>query len=144
MHHSTDRITHTTAFVAPVVEHWLEREIAQWVDSKRGNQLPSLHGLLFPIRSCQVRLTCTFRASCCSARLSRAQFLCPGHDFQLVARGLLYAQFHRQDSTKLHLAPKERLRQKSWYVYKEIPNPCDRSHEYNNILQRSKQQRSEM
>ena len=24
MHHPTDRITHTTAFVAPVVEHWLE------------------------------------------------------------------------------------------------------------------------
>ena len=23
--------THTTAFVTPVVEHWLEREIAQWV-----------------------------------------------------------------------------------------------------------------
>ena len=31
MHHSTDRIIHTTAFVTPVVEHWLEREIAQWV-----------------------------------------------------------------------------------------------------------------
>ena len=30
MHHPTDRITHTTAFVTPVVEHWLEREIAQW------------------------------------------------------------------------------------------------------------------
>ena len=30
MHHSTDRITHTTAFVTPVVENWLEREIAQW------------------------------------------------------------------------------------------------------------------
>ena len=28
---STDRITHTTVFVTPVVEHWLEREIAQWV-----------------------------------------------------------------------------------------------------------------
>ena len=27
----TDRITHTTAFVTPVVEHWLERDIAQWV-----------------------------------------------------------------------------------------------------------------
>ena len=27
MHHPTDRIAHTTAFVAPVVEHWLEREI---------------------------------------------------------------------------------------------------------------------
>ena len=24
-------IKHTTAFVTPVVEHWLEREIAQWV-----------------------------------------------------------------------------------------------------------------
>ena len=31
MHHPTDRITHTTTFVTPVVEHWLEREIAQWV-----------------------------------------------------------------------------------------------------------------
>ena len=25
--HPTDRIAHTTAFVTPVVEHWLEREI---------------------------------------------------------------------------------------------------------------------
>ena len=24
MHHPTDRITHTTAFVTPVAEHWLE------------------------------------------------------------------------------------------------------------------------
>ena len=31
MHHPTDRIAHTTAFGTPVVEHWLEREIAQWV-----------------------------------------------------------------------------------------------------------------
>ena len=31
MHHPTDRIIHTTAFVTLVVEHWLEREIAQWV-----------------------------------------------------------------------------------------------------------------
>ena len=31
MHHPTDRITYTSAFVMPVVEHWLEREIAQWV-----------------------------------------------------------------------------------------------------------------
>ena len=29
MHNPTDRITHTTAFVTPVVEHWLERKIAQ-------------------------------------------------------------------------------------------------------------------
>ena len=31
MHHPTERIAHTTAFGTPVVEHWLEREIAQWV-----------------------------------------------------------------------------------------------------------------
>ena len=31
MHHPIDRIVHTTAFVTPVVEHWLEREIAQRV-----------------------------------------------------------------------------------------------------------------
>ena len=29
MYHPTDRITHTTTFVTPVVEHWLEREIAK-------------------------------------------------------------------------------------------------------------------
>ena len=33
MHHRTDRIAHTTAFVTSVVEHWLGREIAQWVHS---------------------------------------------------------------------------------------------------------------
>ena len=31
MHHPTDRITHTTAFVTTVMEHGLERKIAQWV-----------------------------------------------------------------------------------------------------------------
>ena len=31
MHHPTDRISHTTAFVTPVVEHWLEQE--NWVTS---------------------------------------------------------------------------------------------------------------
>ena len=29
MHHPPHRIAHTTAFVTPVVEHWLERETAQ-------------------------------------------------------------------------------------------------------------------
>ena len=27
MHHPIDRISHTTAFVTPVAEHWLEREM---------------------------------------------------------------------------------------------------------------------
>ena len=40
----TDRITHTTAFVTPVVEHWLEREIAQWVHpTKDRSDDPSHH-----------------------------------------------------------------------------------------------------
>ena len=31
MHNPIDRIAHTTAFVTPVVENWLQREIAQLV-----------------------------------------------------------------------------------------------------------------
>ena len=38
MHHLTDRITHTTAFVTPVMEHWLEREIAQWVHRSESDE----------------------------------------------------------------------------------------------------------
>ena len=40
MHHPTDRIAHTTAFVTPVMEHWLEREIAQWVHHEGSIQRP--------------------------------------------------------------------------------------------------------
>ena len=44
MHHPTDRITHTTAFVTPVMDHWLEREIAQWVHPmKDRSDNPSHH-----------------------------------------------------------------------------------------------------
>ena len=42
MHHPTDRITHTTTFVTPVVEHWLEREIAQWVVKPMQNKKNSM------------------------------------------------------------------------------------------------------
>ena len=31
MHYPTDRIVHTTAFVTPVVEHWLKQQIAECV-----------------------------------------------------------------------------------------------------------------
>ena len=31
MHHPTDKITHTTVYVTPVLEHWLEWEITPWV-----------------------------------------------------------------------------------------------------------------
>ena len=44
MHHPTDRIAHTNAFVTPVMEHWLEREIAQWVHAmKDRSDDPSHH-----------------------------------------------------------------------------------------------------
>ena len=44
MHHPTDRIAHATAFVKPVVEHWLKREIAQWVHPmKDRSDNPSHH-----------------------------------------------------------------------------------------------------
>ena len=44
MHHPTYTIAHTTAFVTPVVEHWLEREIAQWVHPmKDRSDDPSYH-----------------------------------------------------------------------------------------------------
>ena len=44
MHHPTDRIAHTTAFVTPVMDHWLEWEIAQWVHpTKDRSDDPSHH-----------------------------------------------------------------------------------------------------
>ena len=51
MHHPTDRITHTTAFVTPVVEHWLEREIAQWVHpmKDRSDDPPRHERTLLPL-----------------------------------------------------------------------------------------------
>ena len=38
-----DRIAHTTAFVTSVVEHWLEREIAQWVHPMKDRSDDPLH-----------------------------------------------------------------------------------------------------
>ena len=34
MHHPINKIAHTMAFITPVVEHWLEQEIAQWVQKR--------------------------------------------------------------------------------------------------------------
>ena len=42
--------THTTAFVTPVVEHWLEQEIAPLIHHEGLIRRP-LYGLLFPISS---------------------------------------------------------------------------------------------
>ena len=40
----TARLAHTTTFITPVVEHWLERETAQWVHpTKNRSDDPSHH-----------------------------------------------------------------------------------------------------
>ena len=41
MHHPTDRVAHTTAFVTPAVEHWLEREITPWIRYWDANVVPT-------------------------------------------------------------------------------------------------------
>ena len=38
-----DRMTHTKAFVTPVVEHWLEQDIAQWVHSMKDPSIDTSH-----------------------------------------------------------------------------------------------------
>ena len=49
MHHPTDRIAHTTAFVTPFVEHWLEREIAQWVHPMKARSDDTSHNEQTPL-----------------------------------------------------------------------------------------------
>ena len=53
MYHPTDRIAHTTAFVTPVVEHWLEREIAQWANIQ-----------MKPTMNCTVVVLCYIKECC--------------------------------------------------------------------------------
>ena len=43
MHRPTDRIPHTTASVTPDMEHWMEREIAQWIDHESRPTACSYH-----------------------------------------------------------------------------------------------------
>ena len=70
MHHRTDRIAHTTTFVTPVVEHWLEREIAQWVHPLYIIQfmypsvIPSVQTSFIPTSSCTVHLTFILLSIC--------------------------------------------------------------------------------
>ena len=69
MHHPTDRMAHTTAFVTPVVEHWLELEIAQWVHPmKDRSDDPSHHErTLLPriVHSELCQLTANYRSLRC-------------------------------------------------------------------------------
>ena len=56
MHHPTDRIAHTTAFVTPVVEHWLEREIAQWAYPMKDRSDDPSHALTTELHLAPVKI----------------------------------------------------------------------------------------
>ena len=92
MHHPTDRIVHTTAFVKPVVAHWLEREIAQWVHPmKDRSDDPSHHEIIFHIplllvmaifiKSLHVCYDVVFLKSDCLANWSSTGSV-PGYDIE--------------------------------------------------------------
>ena len=99
MHHPTDSIAHTTAVVTPVVEHWLEREIAQWVHlTKDRSDDPSHHEqTLLPQSYISISLY-----SIAPLRMGRGNMLLSLHGllFQINSKGFsIYASSHRQDST---------------------------------------------
>ena len=129
MHHPTYRIAHTTAFVTPVAEHWLEREIAQWVHPmKDRSDDPSHHERTLlprsyislptkPMAKTGVREREMFYLTTHSTHfiygymaldiwlrtilIVRKETRCRhiGYSYRLAARVLLYAPSHRQDNT---------------------------------------------
>ena len=114
MHHPTDRIIHTTAFVTPVVEHWLEREIAQWVHSMKDRSddpshhertlLPQREREMFYLTTHSTHFMYGYMASDIWLRtilIVRKETRCHhiGYSYRLAARDLLYAPSHRQDNT---------------------------------------------
>ena len=70
----SDRIAHTTAFDTPVVEHWLERDIAQWVHHMKDRSddpshdertlLPRSYISLLPNLNIRVKIRVTSRGAC--------------------------------------------------------------------------------
>ena len=125
MHHPIDRITHTTAFVTPVMEHWLEREIAQWVHPmKDRSDDPSHHertllprsyiSLLYvkwirkeghglfneALNTCYLRLYGVGHMVNNHSDYERGNPLPPhGLPLPISSKCLLYAPLHIQDST---------------------------------------------
>ena len=61
MHHPTDRIAYTTAFVTPVVDHWLERVIAQWVHTTKDQSDDPSHMSYISLPDFAERTNMTYR-----------------------------------------------------------------------------------
>ena len=60
MHHPTDRIAHITTFVTPVLEHWLEQEIANWVQYERSILQPMASSVNALPRICIYMCVCVY------------------------------------------------------------------------------------
>ena len=116
-------LLYTTPFVTPVVEHWLEREIAQWVHPmKDRSDDPSHHERtlylwatsrslwqerereMFYLTTHSTHFIYGYMASDIWLRtilIVRKETRCRhiGYFYRLAARVLLYAPSHRQDNT---------------------------------------------
>ena len=110
MHHPTERIAHTTAFFTPVVEHWLEREIAPWATSRSLPQRVKISDCvgrereMFYLTTHSTHFIYGYMASDIWLRtilIVRKETRCRhiGYSYRLTARVLLYAPSHRQDNT---------------------------------------------
>ena len=125
MHHPTDRIAHTTAFVTPVVEYWLERDISwsltcyktrEVLNSPRQNTSKTCELTrtqcnqrerereMFYLTTHSTHFIYGYMASDIWLRtilIRREETRCRhiGYSFRLAARVLLYAPSHRQEST---------------------------------------------
>ena len=114
MHHPIDRIAHTTTFITPVVEHWLERDINfsiqpvfhDWCNKGRGMCYPVWDGRekMFYLTTHSTHFIYGYMASDIWLRtipIVRKETRCRhiGYSYRLTARVLLYAPSHRQDNT---------------------------------------------
>ena len=116
MRHPTDRITHTTAFVTPVVEHWLEREIAQWIHHEGSIRRPiapwantfttELHLAPFGNVS-NVNITCV--CVCVKERKGNVLFNDALNTFYLRLYGVKHMVKDHSDSEKGNPLPPHRL-----------------------------------
>ena len=94
MHHPIDKIAHTTAFVTPVVKHWLEKEIAQWVhpmkdwsDDPLHMSERSYHGAT----SRSIQHQCSFVNQRLSAILFHVSAQSPNNSFSFCTTGIWQA-----------------------------------------------------
>ena len=105
MNHPTDRITHTTAFVTPVVEPWLEREIHSHIGNTTTTTTTTTTNRRRRKRKRGFIYHILFTVILRTTQIAREETRCRhmGYSFRLAGSVLLYASSHRQDITYHHL-----------------------------------------